>query len=78
MNSLIKIGIALEIVAFVFEIWYLYTWLGGVGATVGFILFPAVWAVLPFIMLFRSGIWFPLVITLLPFVLGFFKLNTEE
>ena len=78
MNSLIKIGIALEIVAFVFEIWYLYTWLGGVGAAVGFILFPAVWTVLPFIMLFRSGIWFPLVITLLPFVLGFFKLNTEE
>lgn len=62
-----------QVIVFVFEIFYLYTWLGAIGVILGFVLFPVVWAALPFIMLFRSGIWLPLVVTFLPLLIGIFK-----
>lgn len=67
-----------QLVAFVFELWYLYVWLGGFGVVLGLFIFPAVWVALPFVMLFRSGIWLPLVITLLPFVIAIFRFNKDK
>ena len=68
-----KTYLIFQLIAFIFEIWYLYTWLGVLGVILGFVVFPVVWIALPFIMLYRSGIWLPLVITLLPFIIAIFK-----
>lgn len=70
-----KTYLVFQLIAFVFEIWYLFTWLGVIGVILGFAVFPVVWVALPFIMLFRSGIWLPLVITLIPFIIGILKLK---
>ena len=68
-----------QLVAFIIELWYLYVWLGAFGVIVGLFIFPVVWIALPFIMLFRSGIWLPLVITLIPIIMaGLGSLKSEE
>ncbi len=75
MKFLGKTYLVFQLIAFVMELWYLYVWLGLFGVIIGFIIFPIIWVALPFIMLFRSGIWLPLVITLLPIVIAIFKIK---
>ncbi len=57
-----------QIFVFIWELWYLYSLAGTIGVILGFFIFPAVWVAVPFIMLFKSGIWLPLLITILGFI----------
>lgn len=77
-----KIGIfifwTIQIFVFVWELAYLYSWLGAIGVIVGFVIFPAVWVAMPFIMLFQSGIWLPLLLTVLGFLPWCIFKNTNK
>ena len=60
----------LQIIAFIVELIYMFVNWGVLGLIIGFILWPIVFIVLPFYMLFASGIWFPLATTILAFILA--------
>ena len=67
-----------QLIAFIMEMAFLFAKGGLLLIVIGFFVFPLVWAVVPFWMLFEVGNWIPLAITLIPFFLMVFSKSDIE
>ena len=78
MKIFIVAALIISIVSFIYDEICVYAMFGIIGNVIGTTVFPVFYIVMPIIVLVKYGNWIPLLLHVLPFVLGIISTLFEK